>query len=76
MPWVIQVGDLNRDSVTTGGMPRKRSVKVEFWVSKEDYLKLDEIARRVYDGNKSLALRAMIQRFYEELIERRGDKSA
>jgi hypothetical protein len=76
MPWVIQVRDLNRDTVTMNSMPRKRSVKVEFWISKDDYLMLDAIARWEYDGNRSLALRAMIQKYYEELARRRGDKNA
>ena len=76
MPWVIQVRDLNRDTVTMNSMPRKRSVKVEFWISKDDYLMLDAIARWEYDGNRSLALRAMIQKYYEELARRRGGGNA
>jgi len=76
MPWVIQVRDLNRDTVTMNSMPRKRSVKVEFWISKDDYLMLDAIARWEYDGNRSLALRALIQKYYEELARRRGEKGA
>ncbi len=76
MPRVIQVRDLNRDTVTMNSMPRKRSVKVEFWISKDDYLMLDAIARWEYDGNRSLALRALIQKYYEELARRRGDKNA
>jgi hypothetical protein len=76
MPRVIQVRDLNRDTVTMNSMPRKRSVKVEFWISKDDFLMLDAIARWEYDGNRSLALRAMIQKYYEELAKRRGDKNA
>jgi len=76
MPWVIQVRDLYRDTVTMNSMPRKRSVKVEFWISKDDYLMLDAIARWEYDGNRSLALRAMIQKYYEEIARRRGDRNA
>ena len=76
MPRVIQVRDLNRDTVTMNSMPRKRSVKVEFWISKDDYLMLDAIARWEYDGNRSLALRAMIQKYYEELARRRGGGNA
>jgi len=71
-----RIESLNRDTVTMGGMPRKRSVKVEFWISKDDYLMLDAIARWEYDGNRSLALRSMIQKYYRELIERRGDRNA
>jgi hypothetical protein len=73
-----RIESLNRDTVTMGGgMPRKRSVKVEFWISKDDYLMLDAIARWEYDGNRSLALRAMIQKYYRELIERnRGGGNA
>ena len=76
MPRVIQVRDLNRDTVTMNSMGRKRSVKVEFWISKDDYLMLDAIARWEYDGNRSLALRALIQKYYEELARRRGEKNA
>ncbi len=68
--------DLNRDTVSTKRMGRRRSVKVEFWISKDDYLMLDAIARWEYDGNRSLALRAMIQKYYEELARRRGEKNA
>jgi len=72
-----RIESLNRDTVTMGGgMPRKRSVKVEFWISKDDFLMLDEIARWEYDGNRSLALRSMIQKYYRELIERRGGGNA
>jgi len=71
-----RIESLNRDTVIMNSMPRKRSVKVEFWISKDDYLMLDAIARWEYDGNRSLALRAMIQKYYRELIERRGDKNA
>ena len=71
-----RIESLNRDTVTMGGMPRKRSVKVEFWISKDDFLMLDAIARWEYDGNRSLALRSMIQKYYRELIERRGDRNA
>ena len=71
------IESLNRDTVTMGGgMPRKRSVKVEFWISKDDFLMLDAIARWEYDGNRSLALRAMIQKYYEELARRRGGGNA
>jgi hypothetical protein len=71
-----RIESLNRDTVTMNSMPRKRSVKVEFWISKDDFLMLDAIARWEYDGNRSLALRAMIQKYYEELAKRRGDKNA
>ena len=72
-----RIESLNRDTVSTKRMGRRRSVKVEFWISKDDYLMLDAIARQEYDGNRSLALRAMIQKYYRELIERnRGDRNA
>jgi len=72
-----RIESLNRDTVTMNSMPRKRSVKVEFWISKDDFLMLDAIARWEYDGNRSLALRAMIQKYYRELIERnRGGRNA
>ena len=70
------IESLNRDTVTMNSMPRKRSVKVEFWISKDDYLMLDAIARWEYDGNRSLALRAMIQKYYEEVARRRGGGNA
>ena len=71
-----RIESLNRDTVIMNSMPRKRSVKVEFWISKDDYLMLDAIARWEYDGNRSLALRAMIQKYYEELARRRGGGNA
>jgi len=70
------IESLNRDTVTMNSMPRKRSVKVEFWISKDDFLMLDAIARWEYDGNRSLALRAMIQKYYEEVARRRGGGNA
>ncbi len=50
-------------------MPRKRSVKVIVWVSKDELVMLDEIACREYECNRSLAIRSLIRKYYE-LIKR------
>jgi len=46
-------------------MPRKRSVKVIVWMSKDELVMLDEIACREYECNRSLAIRSLIRKYYE-----------
>ena len=48
-------------------MPRKRSIKIMLWVSKDELVMLDEIACREYECNRSLAIRSLIRKYYESI---------
>jgi metal-responsive CopG/Arc/MetJ family transcriptional regulator len=48
-------------------MPRKRSIKVMLWISKDELMMLDEIACKEYECNRSLAIRSLIRKYYESM---------
>jgi metal-responsive CopG/Arc/MetJ family transcriptional regulator len=53
-------------------MPRKRSIKVMLWISKDELIMLDEIACKEYECNRSLAIRSLIRKYYESIRQGTG----